>query len=223
MILMAGHDLERVSRETGLPVEQIMSPVDRHGNLGGKWICDNGAFVRFQEETFLRLLERNKAHRERCRFVVAPDVVGSARRTLEVFPLWQARLFPWPIALVAQDGIEELPIPWDEIQAIFIGGTTAWKNSDYAMHVAKAAKILGKWVHVGRINTPIRMERWKEVADSCDGSGLTRFSHMRLALKEARLFDGVGTSEEDAIGAENSPNCISTVEESRSESAIPVG
>ena len=87
-----------------------------------------------------------------------PDVVGSARRTLEVFEHWKPRLAGWHLALVCQNGQEHLPIPWDDISAVFIGGSTNWKLSDEAAQIVKAAKALGKWVHAGRVNHP---ERWQ--------------------------------------------------------------
>jgi hypothetical protein len=70
------------------------------------------------------------------------------------------------------------------LDAVFIGGSTKFKESNAAMACAKAAKILGKIVHVGRINTPERWTRWSKIADSCDGSGVSRYSHMRIRLVE---------------------------------------
>jgi hypothetical protein len=104
---------------------------------------------------------------------------GSARRTLEVFDHWRAKLHGWKVALVAQDGQEDLPIPWNQIDAIFIGGSTKWKLSNHAEQIRKAAKILGKWVHIGRVNTPDRFEWAEGLADSIDGTGLSRYSWMR--------------------------------------------
>ena len=100
----------------------------------------------------------------------------------------------WPVALVAQDGIEHLKIEWDLVDAIFIGGSTEWKESDEAIAVAKAARLLKKWVHVGRLNTPERYHIWKAHMDSFDGTGLSRYSHMRWRLKAverhyAKLWD----------------------------------
>ena len=42
---------------------------------------------------------------------------------------------------------------------------------------------IGKWCHVGRINTPGRLEYFQAFgADSCDGTGLAQYSHMRKAI-----------------------------------------
>jgi hypothetical protein len=124
-----------------------------------------------------------------------PDVVGSARRTLEVFQVWKIKpeMRGWPLALVAQDGLEDLDIPWNDISAIFIGGSTEWKVGKHSADVIRAAKWLGKWVHVGRVNTPGRFEYFEDLgADSIDGSGLARYSWMReriyKAQNEPKLF-----------------------------------
>jgi len=115
--------------------------------------------------------------------VTVPDVVGSARRTLEVFHHWKQRLAGWKLALACQDGQEHLPIPWDEIAAVFIGGSTNWKCGVHAVHIVKAARALGKWVHAGRVNHPDRFEHFEKLqVDSFDGTGVSRYSHMRKAI-----------------------------------------
>jgi hypothetical protein len=110
-----------------------------------------------------------------------PDVVASARRTLEVFDHWSTKLLGgWPLALVAQDGQENLPIPWNQIEAIFIGGSTKFKLSTSAADICRAGKAIGKWVHAGRVNVPARFEYFESLGvDSIDGTGLSRYSHMR--------------------------------------------
>jgi hypothetical protein len=115
--------------------------------------------------------------------VASPDIVGSAQRTLELFGLFRPMLEGWKVALVCQDGQENLPIPWDRIDAIFIGGTTLWKCSTHVERIIKTAKLFGKWVHVGRINTPSRYSHFEELeVDSFDGSGVARYTHMREAI-----------------------------------------
>ncbi len=82
-----------------------------------------------------------------------------------------------------QDGIEDLDIPWRAMVAVFIGGTTAFKLSDHVRHMIAAAKLMGKWVHLGRINNPERWDRFESLgADSCDGTGISRYSHMRRKI-----------------------------------------
>lgn len=186
VLLDTSEDLAVCSEELGVPVEQLITPLTRRRIQapGQPFAIDNGAFARFNAKRFLALLRRNEGHRTHCRFVVVPDVVGSARRTLEVFRYWQPELCRWPLALACQDGQEELPIPWDLIDAVFIGGSTRWKESDAAAQCIKAAQALGKWVHVGRVNTQSRFEWCEQLGvDSVDGSGIAQFSWMRERIR----------------------------------------
>lgn len=197
-MLDTSEDLAVCALELGCVVEQLFTPLTRFSCQypDERFAIDNGCFKRFNEDAFRALLDREKGRMNLCRFVCCPDVVGSAKRTLEIFERWRPQLHPWPVALVAQDGLEDLTIPWDEIQAIFIGGSTQWKDGPHAAAIVRAGKILGKWVHIGRINTPGRFEKFEELgADSMDGSGLARYSWMRARIYDAQyrptLFDEV--------------------------------
>jgi len=177
---------------------QLISPPTFRAWFGYPYAIDNGAFGGFDEARFLSILKRQKADGHgKCLFVACPDVVGSARRTLEVFDAWAPRLDGWPVALVAQDGIEELPIPWEMCRAVFIGGSTEWKESQSAADVVRAAKIIGKHVHVGRVNTPRRFAHFEELgADTCDGTGVSRYTWMldKIAARDYEdtpLFDSI--------------------------------
>lgn len=181
--------LDVCAKELGARVEQFFSPQTyrKAQQPEQHFAIDNGAFGNFDAALFLRLMERERPRRDLCRFVAVPDVVGDARRTLEVFEIWRkkAALAGWPLALVVQNGQEHLPIPWTKLDAIFVGGDTAWKEGAGAVGCIKAAKALGKWVHVGRVNTPGRFEHFEKLgADSIDGTGLARYSHMRAAIHE---------------------------------------
>jgi hypothetical protein len=184
VLLDTSEDLNIAETEIGCQVQQLLTPLTRFKaqRPGDLFAIDNGAFAGFNADAFKRLLERESERKHLCRFVAVPDVVGSARRTLEVFHHWQYEtvLKGWKLALVAQDGQEDLPIDWDAIDAIFIGGSTEWKLSQHAAAVIKTAKALGKWAHVGRVNTPARFEYFEKMgADSIDGTGLSRYSWMR--------------------------------------------
>lgn len=184
-LLDNGQDLDECAAEIGCEVGQLLTPLTRYRlrDPGRPWAIDNGAFAGFDAAAFLALLKREEYHRDGCLFVTAPDVVGSARRTLEVFAHWKAKLAGWKLALACQDGQEHLPIPWSDIAAVFIGGSTNWKCSEHAAQIIKAAKALGKWAHVGRVNHPARWEHFEKLgADSADGTGIARYSHMREAI-----------------------------------------
>lgn len=184
VLLDTNEDLDVCAKEMNCEVDQLLTPLTRFSlrRPGRRFAIDNGAFSRFDKKSFLSLLERERSRKADCIFVTVPDVVGSARRTLEVFHRWKGQLEGWNLALAIQDGQGDLEIPWDEIQAVFIGGSTEFKMSDEAIQVIKTAKILDKWVHVGRINTVERFKHFEGIADSCDGSGLAQYTHMRLAI-----------------------------------------
>ncbi len=195
VMLDTSEKLEVAGAELGCEVEQLLTPLTsrRRQQPERHFAIDNGAFAKFDPEGFLSLLSRHEMGRDLCRWVAVPDVVGSAIRTLEVFERWKTRIPHWPLAFVCQDGQESLPIPWDEITAIFIGGSTGFKLGHHAAACVKAGKALGKWVHVGRVNTPARFEYFEAMgADSIDGTGLARYSHMRKKIAnraaEPRLF-----------------------------------
>lgn len=186
-LLDNGQDLGKCAAELACDVGQLLTPLTRYRlrDPDLPWAIDNGFFAQTEIGSYLSLLEREKHHCEKCLFVTLPDVVGCARRTLEVFEVWRRRevLRGWKRALVCQDGQEHLPIPWNDISAVFIGGSTNWKCGEHAIHIIKAAKALEKWVHVGRVNHGERFIHFEKLGvDSIDGTGISRYSHMREAI-----------------------------------------
>lgn len=195
-LLDNGQDLAECEREIGLCVGQLLTPLTRYRlrDASRPWAIDNGGFKELDVPGLLSLLKREEHHRENCLFVAVPDMICQAQRTLELFAHFRPMLDGWRAALVCQDGQELLPIPWGQIDAVFIGGSTSWKCGPHAAAIIKTAKLLGKWVHVGRVNDPARFKHFEELgADSCDGTGLARYSHMRRAVaargRVATLFD----------------------------------
>lgn len=195
VLLDTSEDLEVCEAELGCEVGQLLTPLTgfRLRDPSKPWAIDNGAFSGFDERAFFARLRRQEHDKENCKFVCAPDVVGEAMRTSELFDIFRPRLETWPVALVLQDLHELVRIQWDRLDAVFIGGTTGWKVGPHAAACIKTAKALGKWVHVGRINTPDRFSYFEELgADSCDGSGIAQYSHMREAIAkrhhQERLF-----------------------------------
>ena len=184
-LLDNGQDLAECEAEIGVPVGQLLTPLTRYRLRDPErpWAIDNGGFKRLDVEAFDALLAREAHHKDKCLFVCAPDIVGSAQRTLELFERWLPKLAGWPVALVCQDGQEMLPIPWDDIAAVFIGGSTNWKCSAHVEQLIKTALLLDKHVHAGRVNHPERFLHFeKQGVHTCDGSGLARYTHMRRAV-----------------------------------------
>jgi hypothetical protein len=160
----------------GVDLWQLRTPLTRYSLSGLPYGLDNGCFKRFDQKTWERLL--NEAEDSVPKFVCLPDIVGDAVRTLDLFDVFESKTNGLPRALVLQDGIGNHRIPWDKIAAVFVGGSDAFKTSREAMNVCRTAQMLGKWIHVGRVNTASRVAYWKGIADSLDGSGISRFDHM---------------------------------------------
>lgn len=149
----------------------------RQGNIrpdGVVWCADNGCFGKgFTEDHWWRFLVKHAKDAGTCVFATAPDVVGDAVATLERSAPWlpKIRSLGYPAAFVAQDGIEDTVIPWDDFDALFIGGTTEFKLGATARSLIFEAKRRGKWVHCGRINSLKRYRAMEALGcDSCDGT-----------------------------------------------------
>ncbi len=109
----------------------------------------------------------------KCIFMAGADIVADAKGTLEAYEEFKYYFGDWPLAYVAQNGAENLPIP-DDCAAVFIGGDTAWKTSYEATVFIKRAYKLGKHIHVGRVNYWRRYELFRALPGSdnftCDGT-----------------------------------------------------
>lgn len=176
-----GHDAGRVAA-SGLP-----------------FACDNDFFWRPDPTAFRRMLAR-VAGLPNCRFVACPDRVGDARATLAMFDDWRAEVAAsgQPAALVGQDGAEDCDLPWDRLDTLFVGGTTAWKESRAALVLTEEARRRGKWVHVGRVNTLRRLRKvwdWGTV-DSIDGTCFSKWPDKYFPWFMRKL---VGLEQQDTL------------------------
>jgi hypothetical protein len=152
---------------------------------GITWCADNGCFGKGYpgDERWFAWLSANADDAATCRFAVAPDVVGDAAATLERSQPWlgQIRSLGYPVALAAQDGLENLTVPWDEFDALFIGGSTDWKLGPHARTLVAEAKRRGKWVYMGRVNSERRYQYARLIGcDSADGTTLALFPDATL-------------------------------------------
>ena len=140
---------------------------------GWTWAADNGCFnEKWQSDHWLDWLERMRAV-PGCLFAVVPDKVGDAYATRQLFSEWCAVVtdLGYRAAYVAQNGATCASIPWDDIACVFIGGDTEWKLGHQAEAITREAKRLGKWVHMGRVNSLKRLRHAKAIGcDSADGT-----------------------------------------------------
>jgi hypothetical protein len=148
------------------------------------WAMDNGCFNGLDVGGFMRMLYAYR-RKDGCLFVTAPDVVGDAAETLYLWKFWApviAALGHRP-AFVAQDGLSRHRVPWAEMGALFIGGTTEYKESPAARGLCGYAKSKGIWVHWGRVNGRKRYKKALESgADSFDGTGFSIAARTNIPL-----------------------------------------
>jgi hypothetical protein len=145
---------------------------------GQPWAADNGCFSqpgKYTDERYLAFLAKLLPYVDRCLFATAPDVMGDAVATLDRSRPMLSRIrdVGYPVALVAQDGLTPDMVPWADIDALFIGGTTTWKLSEASHDLCVEAKRRGKWLHMGRVNSRRRYELARSFGcDSVDGTSL---------------------------------------------------
>jgi hypothetical protein len=159
-----------------------------HRPPGIRWCADNGCYSnqfddKYQQRWWKWLCD-NTHGISLCAFATAPDVVGSAAATYERSQPWltKIRQLGYPAAYVAQDGQELWPLPWNEFDVLFIGGTTAFKLGPVARQLANEARQRGLHVHCGRVNS-LRRWRFAEAigCDSADGTILKHGPRVNLA------------------------------------------
>ena len=176
--------IEEYSKRYNYNFGQLRTPLTAYGLSDKVYGLDNGCFSKFDKKTWRRLVSEAKGQdlTSQPKFVCSPDIVGDARRTLELFDQFYDEISPLPVCLVLQDGIGDFNIDWNRVDAVFVGGSDAFKVSNEAFNACKAAKMLGKWVHVGRVNTAQRVSNWMGLADSIDGSGISKYDYMLEAV-----------------------------------------
>lgn len=184
----------------GKGLRTLLPYAERHHNLGRliqprdcsspretserlPWAADNDCFNGGLDERLWGAMLRVWAGRPGCLWATVPDVVGDADATLRSFEIYE----PWvreaslPAALVTQDGMRPDDVPWPRIAALFIGGTDDHKLGQEARTLIRAAKALGKWVHMGRVNTRGRTRYACALGvDSIDGTSVSRFTDRYL-------------------------------------------
>lgn len=142
-----------------------------------EFIVDNSIFGGSYpgDAAYLAYLAAYSTHADRCRFVVAPDVVCDAAGTLarSVPMLGPIHGIGLPVAYVAQNGATPSNLPWGYFTALFLGGDTDWKLGPAAAALASEAHRRGVSVHMGRVNSLKRLRYAAAIGcDSADGTFL---------------------------------------------------
>ena len=165
---------------------------------GAMYACDNGKFGKGWPgaDAWYDWLERtvDRYSPDHCLWAVAPDVPFDAAGTLAESLPWLARIraLGIPAAFAAQDGCDQLGVPWDDFDVLFLAGSTEWKTGPVAEALAREAKARGKGVHMGRVNSRRRLQTAEWFGcDSADGTYLAfgpdkNLARMRGWLDELR-------------------------------------
>lgn len=157
---------------------QIITPATGNRLVpAAAWCADNACYTGHYpgDDPYLRWLARHTSDVSRCAFAVAPDVVGDPTGTwLRSEPMLERiRGLGYPVALVAQDGLEPSTLDWGRFDVLFLGGSTAWKLGPAAAHLAHQARVRGLGVHMGRVNSQRRLRYAASIGcSSSDGTFL---------------------------------------------------
>jgi hypothetical protein len=197
MILLVSNSKNRVETPSDqIHVGDFISP--RQYKLTGTtpfWAADNDAFSGFDSDRYLRMLDAAAEAEVAPQWITVPDVVGDHDRTMEMWHKWKGKLLErnLPPAFVLQNGIEDYLdyhlTQWSdwilppEAACYFIGGDNHFKFSKVVEFITGMSNggfnVDGnpKWMHMGRVNSVRRMNWAKKMGcDSCDGSGMARFT-----------------------------------------------
>jgi len=178
---------------------------------GAKWAADNGRFGcdgkgrnwPGYDRWWAWLVRQVDTYdgENRCLWALAPDVPFDAAATLAESRVWLPRIraLGIPAAFAAQDGCDQLGLPWDDFDVLFLAGDTAWKVGPVAEALTAEAKRRGKQVHMGRVNSADRLRLAAEFGcDSADGTYLVFGPDINLGRLLGWL-DGIAAGWQPAL------------------------
>lgn len=179
IFLSGGHPNMAVSLNDQRIGVMLTPAMNNRPNLSGTlFACDTGCFAKpeaYTTERYVAWLASLIEYRRTCLFATAPDVFGNGHETLKVaLPVLPIiRALGYPAALVIQPGITVAHIPWESIDAVFVGGPDWWQRSQHVADVVAAAAERGVWRHKGRVNSEQRLRAaMADQYDSADGTWL---------------------------------------------------
>lgn len=161
----------------------LISATGSHRSEGLPYAIDNGAWTAHQQGTpfdaalFERLLESHGAGAD---WIVVPDCVGDAARSLDMAREWIPRLgdLAKKSLVVIQDGAKESDMLAlaPAVRGFFLGGSTEYKLQTMERW-GKFCRSVGAYYHIGRVNSRRRIAQAMSAgADSVDGTSGTRFA-----------------------------------------------
>jgi hypothetical protein len=159
------------------------------------WAADNGCFSdRWEEKTWMKWL-LTFDHPGKALFATVPDVVADHMQTMKRWEHYAPKVVElgFKPAFVLQDGATK-ELPFEEMGALFIGGTTEFKLSNKVKDIVQVAKNHNVWVHMGRVNSYKRMLiAYDFGCDSVDGTYIA-FAPNLNTNKLIRMLNKLGAA-----------------------------
>lgn len=153
---------------------QLLTPLTGYKKCEEFFGIDNGGFSGAKPKGFSRIIQKQWEFKDKCLFAAVPDKVESHKETLTMWSEYHHLADGYRKAFVVQDGFDEWPSNAD---AIFLGGSTGFKDSYEAEQIVKAALKNKMHVHIGRVNTFYRFYHFHCMgAHTCDGSGVSMYN-----------------------------------------------
>lgn len=169
------HELQQKLMQAGFGVLSTPYSLQKRPSNQWVWAADNGCYSkRWEHHTWEKWLKSN-VNPETALFATVPDVVCDHDATIKKWHHhWeQVKEYGYKTAFVLQDYATLDTMPLSDMDALFIGGSTNYKLSDEAHQIVKHCKGLGKWIHMGRVNSQRRMQiAYQWGCDSVDGTYL---------------------------------------------------
>lgn len=167
---------KRTNQAPHLIEGQLLTPLTAYKKASNIFGVDNGAFSGLDLKGFKRILKEQYNNRFNCRFVAIPDKVANHKETLKMYEEYESLADGYHKAFVVQDGFDYFP---SNASALFIGGSTEFKDSYECEQIVRFGLKLGLHIHIGRVNTFDRFYHYHKVgAHTCDGSGVSMYDHM---------------------------------------------
>ena len=140
------------------------------------WATDNNRFPGTWTEKLWRKMLEFYDDLSACLFSLVPDCPMDAKGTIEWFWRYErvVRDLGYPVGLASQNGMTPKQVPWEAIDCLFVGGDDTHKRGPEGRNLIVEAKMRGKHVHVGRVNSGKVIRNLFWMADSWDGMTLAR-------------------------------------------------
>tara|TARA_R100000951_G_scaffold22085_1_gene18339 strand:- start:3240 stop:3881 length:642 start_codon:yes stop_codon:yes gene_type:complete len=159
---------------------QLLTPLTRYKLRERVFGIDNGGFTGAKIKGFTKIIKSQYELKDQCLFAAVPDKIGNHKETLMMWEEYQQIADGYKKAFVVQDGFDGWPSNAD---ALFVGGSTEFKDSYECDQIVLSALSNNMHVHIGRVNTFDRFYHFHKLgANTCDGSGISMYDHMLVKL-----------------------------------------